>query len=231
MQIPSKFYTLAVAFALSATAVLGASAQVKATSGPTSTVVYVGGDDLVIKAADGKLLNYTVAPGTKFMAGGKPVGLSELKPGTKLTKEVSTGSDPKIVSSVQVVKGKVFAATPPDVVTLSLSDGIKELSVPAGTKFMVGGKPVSIGDLKADMMVEATIVTTIADDAKPEVANAAPPTAPAMSGALLVAKTLGSGESSVPEAGTNLPLYGLLGACLLAMGLGLMRFRKPVRAS
>jgi len=219
----------AAVWAVAAMSAVGCFAQVKASSGPTSTVVYVSGDDLVLKASDGKLLNYSVAPGTKFMVGGKEATLAELKPGAKLTKEVATGFDPKIVSSVQVVKGKVFAVTPPDAVTLSLAEGIKELAVQAGTKFMVGGKPVSMDELKTDMMVEATIVTTIADDAKPEVANAAAPATPPMAGSLLVAKTLGSGESTVPEAGTQLPLYGALGAGLMALGFALL-YRRPRQA-
>jgi hypothetical protein len=48
-----------------------------------------------------------------------------------------------------------------------------------------------------------------------------------MSGVLLVAKTAGSGESSVPLAGTNLPLYGLVGICLLVVGFGMMVWRRP----
>jgi len=32
----------------------------------------------------------------------------------------------------------------------------------------------------------------------------------------------------VPLAGTNLPLYGLIGLCLLVMGVGLMVWRRPV---
>ncbi len=226
MQTTFRRLKVATVLAFAASTGIAALAQVKATSGPTSTVVYVSGDDLVVKASDGKLLNYTVAPGTKFTVGAKTASLSELKPGTKLTKEVATGFDPKIISGVQVVKGKVFAVTPPDAVTLSLADGIKELMVPAGTKFMVEGKPVMIDALKPDMMVDATIVTTIADNAKPEVANAAPPAAPAQTGALLVAKTLADGEASVPEAGTNLPLYGIMGFVLLMLG-GFLMSRKP----
>ena len=218
-----------LAVALAGTA-LPAPAQVKATSGPTSTVVYVSGNDLVLKSADGKLLNYTVASGMMFSTGGKQVALADLKPGAKLTKEVSTGFDPEIISGVQVVKGKVFAATPPDVITLSLADGIKELAVPTGTKFMVEGKPMTIDTLKPDMMVEATVVTTIAADAKPDVANAPAPATPAQAGALLVAKSLGEGGTALPEAGTNLPLYGALGLCLLAIGFALTLYRKPTRA-
>jgi LPXTG-motif cell wall-anchored protein len=225
MNLSSRCLAAALALAMSTVA---ASAQVKATSGPTSTVVYVSGDDLVVKASDGKLLNYTVAAGTKFTAGTKTLTLAELKPGATLTKEISTGFDPKIVSGVQVVKGKVFAVTPPDGVTLSLADGIKELTVPAGTTFTVDGKAIKIDALKPDMVVEATVVTTIADTAKPEVANAAAPTAPAQTGAVLVAKTLGDDAAALPEAGTKLPLLGVLGLALLTLGAGLFFVRKPV---
>ncbi len=227
MQISLSRILGAVALAAAATAAGSSLAQTAPTSGPYSIVVYVGGNDLVIKAADGKLLNYSVAAGTKFTVGDKQETLAELKPGVKLTKEVSTGFDPQIVSAVKVVKGKVFAVTPPDAVSLLLADGIKELTVPSGTTFMVDGKPMTIKELKPEMMVEATVVTTLAEDATPEAANAPPPAAPAMAGVLLVAKTLGSGESSVPLAGTNLPLLGLTGICLLALGLGLMVWRKP----
>ena len=229
MQISMSRLMGGVALAMAVMATGSSFAQTAATSGPSSTVVYVGGNDLVIKAADGKLLNYSVAAGTKFTVGDKQETLAELKPGTKLTKTVSTGFDPQIVSAVKVVKGKVFAATPPDAVSLLLADGIKELTVPSGTTFMVDGKPMTIKDLKPEMMVEATVVTTIAEDAPLEVANAPAPSAPAMAGVLLVAKTMGSGESSVPLAGTNLPLYGLIGVCLLALGLGMMLWRRPVQ--
>ena len=65
---------------------------------------------------------------------------------------------------------------------------------------------------------------------QPVLANAPAPTAPALSGALLVSKTPGSGDQALPEAGTNLPLYGVLGMLLLAMGAVLMFWRKPVRS-
>jgi hypothetical protein len=230
MQMSFRHLAVATVFAFSVCTGINALAQVKASSGPSSTVVYVSGNDLVLKASDGKLLNYNVASGTMFDEGGKAVSLSELTPGAKLTKEVSTGFPPEIISAVTVVKGKVFAATPPDVVTLSLADGIKELGVPTGTKFMVDGKPITITDLKPDMMVEATVVTTVAPDAKPEVVNAPAPTAPALNGVLLVSKTPGSGDSALPEAGTNLPLYGVLGMLLLAVGAAMAFWRRPVRS-
>jgi hypothetical protein len=216
-----KNLKLATAILLAASTVLSASGQ-KPSSGPSSTVVYVGGNDLVIKSSDGKLLNYTVPAGTKFSVGGKPASLADLKPGTKLSAPVSTGFDPKIVSSVSVVKGKVYAVTPPDGVTLLLSSGVTELSVPTGTTFTVDGKPMKLADIKPDMMVEATIVTTGEDDAVS--ATATPP----LAGTLLIAKTAAEGD--MPAAGTNLPLYGIAGAIMLLCGSMLLGFnRKPAR--
>ena len=118
----------------------------------------------------------------------------------------------------------VYAVSPPDGVSLLLSEGVKELSVPAGTTFMVDGKQLKLSELKPDMMVEATIVTTA--DAEATSATATP----AMAGALLVAK--GASEGDMPSAGTNLPLIGFVGVMMLMLGAWLKGFgRKPVRQS
>jgi hypothetical protein len=219
MQTPSTCLKLATILALAASAALPAVAAGPA-SGPTSTVVYAGGDDLVIKSADGKLLNYTVPEGTKFTAGGKQVPLSGLTPGTKLTAPVSTGSEPLIVTGVAVVKGKVFGVSPPDGVTLSLTEGTKDLIVPAGTTFMVDGKKLTVGQLKPNMMVEATIVTA-------DTTGASATSTPALSGALLVAK-VGAAAEDLPAAGTHLPLFAALGLSCLTLGFVLLTYRKPV---
>ena len=220
MPTPMRLRLAAVVAA--ASCCLPILAQTKPSSGPTSTVVYVGGNDLVVKSSDGKLLNYTVPSGVKFSVGSGSVSISDLKPGTRITAPISTGFDPKIVSSVAVVKGKVYAVTPPDGVTLLLSSGVTELTVPAGTTFMVDGKPMKVGDLKPDMMVEATVVTT-GDDT---VASAS--ATPALVGSLLVAKTASADD--MPSAGTNLPLYGIAGIMAMLGGFLLLGFnRKPTR--
>jgi hypothetical protein len=219
MQTPSTCLKLSALIVLAASAVLPAVAQAPS-SGPTSTVVYVAGNDLVIKASDGKLLNYSVAAGTKFTTGGKQVPITGLTPGTKLTAPVSAGSDPMIVTGVTVVKGKVYGVTPPEGVTLSLAEGVKDLTVPTGTTFMVDGKKLSVGELKANMVVEATIVTA---DTTGTSASSTPP----LSGALLVAK-VGAAAEDLPAAGTHLPLFAALGLSCLALGFMLMTYRKPV---
>lgn len=215
-----SYVKLAATLVLGASAVLPAAAQAIG-SGPTSTVVYAAADDLVVKAADGKLINYTVAPGTKFTAAGKPATLAELKPGTKLTAPVV--GDAKLVASIEVIKGKVYGTTPPDGVTLSLAAGVKDFVVPAGTVFLVDGKKLMYSDLKPGILVEATVVTTAADGAT--VASA--PVPPPMTGALLVAHPAGADD--LPAAGTHLPLYGALGASFLMLGFALLGAAKPAR--
>ena len=197
-----------------------AAASFAATSGPTSTVVYVGGNDLVIKAADGKVLNYTVPAGYSFTDGGKPATLGQLKPGDKLTAPVSTGTDPQVVASVTVMKAKVYATAPPDGITLTTPQGAKDFTVPTGTTFVVGGKSLGLGDLASDVTIDATIITPAADDT----ATAAPDTPP-LTGALLVVKT-----DDLPSAGTKLPLYGVIGFAMLLVGFAMTRFRRPVTA-
>lgn len=206
---------IAAFFALAVSSAAPALAQ-------AGTVVYVGGDDVVVKSASGKLLNYSVTPDTKLAVDGKQVPVGEVKPGSQLG-SAPTGT-PQVVTAVNVVKGKVYGITPPNGVTLSLPEGVKDLTVPEGTTFMVDGKKLTVSELKNDMVVEATIVTTTS------AADGASATAtPSQSGALLVAKA--AGEEDLPAAGTSLPAFAAAGLTLLAAGFGLMSWRKPVRQS
>jgi hypothetical protein len=219
MQTPSRRLKLAALVTLAALSAVPALSQTL-TSGPSSTVVYASGDDLVLKTADGKLLNFTVPSGYKFSANGKQVGIGELKPGTKLTAPVSAGT-PLVVTSISIVKGKVYNTAPPDGITLMLPEGAKDLLVPTGTTFLVDGKQLSVSQLKNDTMVQATIVTT---DTSGESASNTPP----LSGALLVAHTGGAADD-LPAAGTHLPLFAALGIASLTLGFALLSFRRPVR--
>ena len=219
MQKHLRRTRLAILFTLTALATLPLNAAAP-TSGPTSTVVYVSGNVLVLKASDGKILNYPVADGIKFTAGGKQLTLAELKPGTKLTAAVSTGADPQVVSGIAVLRAKVYGTAPPDGITLTTPDGAKDFIVPNDTKFMVGGKLVGLAALPNDTMIDATIITLAAEgDSGP------PPATPPQSGVLLIANPGG-----LPLAGTHLPLYTVSGIILLLLGMALLYRRKPQTA-
>jgi LPXTG-motif cell wall-anchored protein len=214
MQTVPRFKLAAIA-AFAAASILPACALAP-TSGPTSTVVYVSGDDLVLKASDGKILNYIVPMTYKFSTGGKQVTLSGLAPGAMLTAPVATGSDPLLIASIATMKAKVYATAPPDTLTLTTAMGAKDFTVPDGTKFMVAGKALDYKDLASDVMLDVTVVTPAAEGA-----DAPPPATPPMMGALLIEKS-----DDLPSAGTNLPLYGLIGLALMTMGFVVLRFRK-----
>jgi hypothetical protein len=194
-----------LAIALTLSPALPARAQAS-----ESTVVYVSSGDVVVKTADGKLLNYKTPSGTMVSVGGKQVPASGLKPGSKVG---SIPGDPKTVTGISVETGKVYQIDPPDKVTLTLAQGIKELSVPAGTSFTVGGKPVSVGQLQKGMEVTATVVTVASSGSSP---SATPP----QSGTILLAVDASEAET-LPEAGTSLPLIGVLGLFSIAVGFGL----------
>jgi LPXTG-motif cell wall-anchored protein len=213
-QLKSSFRFALAALAFSCALPAFCSAP---TSGATSTVVYVSGSDLVLKAADGTILNYTVPASYEFSVAGKKAALADLKPGVTLTGPVSTGADPQVIASITTAKAKVYSVTPPDTITLILSDGSKDFVVPSGASFMVNGAATPLASVKPDAMVDVTLLTP-APDANP----VPPPATPSLMGTLLVAKA-----EDLPSAGTNLPLYGLFGVALLLAGFALLRFRRP----
>ena len=190
------------------------------TAGP-ATVLYIGGNDLLVQTPDKKVLNFTVPDGTKFTAGSKELTLAQLTPGTVLTQPIAGAPTPQVITAIKVFKAKVYATSPPDTITLLTSDGAKDFLVPAGTTFLVGGTRTSLSKIQPDNVVEATAVTPAADGAPAAAAPATPP----MSGALLVAKA-----EELPLAGTTLPEYGAAGRVLSLLGGELLASRRPVRS-
>jgi len=179
-----------------------------------STVVYSTPNDVLVKRADGQYINYTLPSGAALTVAGKKVPAGDVKPGTKLTGDLP--GDSKVVTAVSVVKGKIYQVDPPDKITLSLSSGIKELTIPTGTSFIVGGKKLSVADLKKDMEIETTILSTLPND--DATGNIPPDAPPARAGVILLDISEGA---YLPPAGTNLPLFGILGCLALALGLAL----------
>jgi LPXTG-motif cell wall-anchored protein len=169
-----------------------------------ATVVYVSGNDLLIKATDGRLLNYTVPAGYQFAIASGKVALKDLKAGAVLTGPVATGSEPLIIGHVVTVKAKVYVARPPDTVTLILSDGSQDFVVPAGTMFTVNGAAVPLTGLKRNDEVEATLLMAGKGDG----------TTPPLKGVLLVEKS-----EDLPQAGSLLPSVVLAGFAMVLVGL------------
>jgi len=172
-----------------------------------ATVVYVSGNDLLIKATDGRLLNYSVPAGFQFTIASGKVALKDLKAGAVLTGPVATGSEPLVIGHVVTVKAKVYVARPPDTVTLILSDGSQDFIVPAGTMFAVNGASVPLSGLKRNDEVEATLLMAGKGDGS----------TPALKGALLVEKS-----EDLPQAGSLLPALVLAGFGMVLLGMVMM---------
>src|SRR5271163_3890949 len=76
-------------------------------------VVYVEGNDLVLKLENGRLEHLVVLNNDRFTIDGKQVSVHELVPGTKLTQTITTTTTPRYVNSVRTLGGKVFHVNPP----------------------------------------------------------------------------------------------------------------------
>jgi len=205
-------------------------------------VVYVSGNDLVVKMEDGTLRHITNVPeSARVDVDGKQLGIHDLQPGMKLQRTITTTTTPKVITTVQTVTGKVWHVSPPNTVILTLADGSnQQFKIPQGQKFNVDGQMVDAWGLKKGMNVSATKVveepiTEVEQQKKLTGAMPPPPPAPPADAPILVASAApapapapaaeAAAPEKLPKTGSEVPLFGLLGFLLLAGGLGLRAFR------
>lgn len=156
-------------------------------------VVYVEGNDLILKLENGRLEHLVVPDSDKFHVDGQELTVRDLKPGTKITETITTTRSPRYVNTVRTIEGKVWHVNAPERVILSLGDGTqKQYTVPDHAKFTINGASgKTIFDLKKGMTVQATVVTDSAHDVieqnKTVVGQAPPiPETPQQVGTLLI---------------------------------------------
>ena len=146
-------------------------------------VVYVSGNDLILKMDDGTIRHVTVPDGATATVDGKQIGIHDVKVGMKLQKTISTTTTPTTITKVDTVTGKVFHVTPPLSVILTLDDGTnQEFKIPEGQKFDVDGQMVDAWGLKPGMKISATKVTETPEtivSQKTKVTGTMPPPPPA----------------------------------------------------
>lgn len=212
------------------------------TSVERGEVVYVSGNDLVVKMEDGTIRHISNVPeSARISVDGKELGIHDLKPGMKLERTITTITTPKMITTVQSVKGKVWHVNPPASVILTLEDGTnQQFKIPKGQKFNVEGQMVDAWGLKKGMNVMATKIveepiTEIEKKRKVTGSMPPPPPAPPADVPLLVAVAAPTPAPAVaetpaapeklPKTGSELPLLGLMGFLSLAGGLGLKLFR------
>jgi hypothetical protein len=244
------FAVSAVCFAFT----LSVSAQVQtetSTTGHKATivtqvehgeVVYVSGNDLVIRMEDGTIRHFANVPeSARATVDGKQLGIHDLKPGMKLQRSITTTSVFKTITTVQSVTGKVWAISPPISVILTLADGTnQQFKIPKNQKFNVDGQMVDAWGLKKGMTISATKIVEVpvvsvserrnVTGSSPVVAAAPPPPPPPPDTPILVAITEAPApapaSAELPKTASSLPLIGLLGLLSLASSLGLRTARR-----
>jgi hypothetical protein len=208
-------------------------------------VVYVEGNDLVLKLESGKLEHLNVPDSDRFTIDGKDVSVKDLKPGTRLTQTITTTTTPRYVNTVRTIEGRVWHVSAPSTVIVSLPDGTNQyFNVPRDAKFIVNGREKSVFDLRKGMKFNATIVTdethSIVAQNKSVVGNAPAAPTPQLLGVLLfqgpnpklvpastptATVTAEHAWFRLPQTATPLPLIGLLGLLALAASIGLKMAR------
>src|SRR6516164_9785744 len=169
----STYKVLLAAFSLSVVLALNVNAQVKTETKveeglvsqtvkvETGEVVYVSGNDLIVKTDDGMLRHFPNVPDDKTVTvGGKELTIHDLKPGMKLQRTTVTTTIPRMITTVRTVTGKVWSVSPPNSVILTLEDGTNQsFNIPTGQKFNVNGQETDAWGLKQGMNISATAVT------------------------------------------------------------------------
>lgn len=242
-------YRLCLAIAVCLVLTLSSAAQIKkttSTSEGTATkevtvergeVVYVRGNDLIVKMEDGQLRHFTNVPETaRATVEGKQLGIHDLKPGMKLERTMTVTTTPRTITTVETVAGKVWHIAPPSTVVLTLENGEnQQFKLPKGQKFMVNGQETDAWGLKKGMKVTATrireVPETVIQHEKMVTGKLPPPPPPVPTDApILIAEsaprpapaaptTPAALPARLPATGSMLPLVGLLGLFLAGSGL------------
>jgi len=208
-------------------------------------VVYVSGNDLVVRMESGEVRHVTVPDSARATVDGKQLSVHDLKPGMKLERTITTTTTPRTVTTVRTVSGKVWQVSAPNSVILTLADGTnKQYKIPKGQKFMIDGQEKTAFDLRKGMNVSATVVTAVpetvvAQQRKVTGSAPPPPPTPPAEGALLIetpapapvaaAPAPSAPEpppASLPKTGSVMPLIGLLGLLCSGLSIGLRMLRR-----
>ena len=229
---------------------------------PTSTtqvergeVVYVSGNELVVKMDTGEIRSITVPDTARAMVDGKEVTIRDLKPGMKLQRTITTTQTPRTVTTVRTVSGSVFAINAPYTLVLSFPDGSpnKQYKIPKDQVFMVDGRPKTAFELQRGTPITATVVTTgeeISLGERRATTGTAPvaarPATPPPQPVLLIeapapapvpvaaapippprpAAPAEPAPAQLPKTASPVPLLGLLGLALCGASLGLRAIRR-----
>ena len=249
MPYEAKRIVALTALCLFGLAAGAASAQTKSMTTETKQfqIISVDGNTLVVRGAEGTR-EITVPQDFMFTVNGKPMSVSELKPGMKGTATITTTTTVHPVYVTEVRNGTVVQATGGSILVKTAA-GFKNFTQgdvdKRGAKIIKDGKPVQISDLHTGDTLTATIVTEkppqvmtsrqvdakLTPEEKAAVAKAAPTTGTAPAGAAPAGAAPTTGTESapkktLPKTASSLPLAGLAGLVSCGIGLALTLRRR-----
>lgn len=243
-------FSLPVAAQVKSTETVEHGSPIKQVDIERGEVVYVSGNDLVIKMEDGSLRDFFDVPdSTTITVDGRQLNVHQLKPGMKVEKQTVTTSTPRMITKVETVTGKVWQVSPPNSVILTLEDGTNQsFKIPKGQKFTIDGNETDAFGLKKGMVVSAQKITEVPETVVtqeikrtgtmpppppapkqdvPVLIVTAPAAAPVQAATAQPAPTE-SAPTKLPKTASLLPLVGLLGMLFCGLFLASRLIRKIV---
>jgi hypothetical protein len=240
--------------------VVGATAGVsmaQTTSTTTETksfeIIAVYGNKLDVRLPEGTK-ELTVPADFRFTVDGKPLSVSELKPGMKGTATITTRTTVTPVTVTEVKNGTVMQRSGSSIIVRT-DDGIKMFSQgdvdKRGVKMVKNGEPAQLSDFREGDRLSATIITSMPPKVMTEkevearTARAAAPAAAKTSSSASsgssgssaaasrsTASTSGSAPAghakTLPKTASSWPLVALASLLSLAVGLALTIRRRLV---
>lgn len=207
-------------------------------------VVYVEGNNLVVRMSTGEIRDFIVPETRKFVVDGQELSVHDLKPGTTLHATVTTTNTPVTTRTTTIGTGKVFFVSGNTVIVTLPNNENKVYKVKDSYRFNVEGKPASVHDLRKGMTISAekiveeptteiTTGTVVTGEAPPppqpkvEVARAPAPEAapPAPAPTPAPAEPAAAPPPQMPQSGSPFPLFGVLGFLFVGASLAVRRFR------
>jgi len=206
------------------------------TSVARGEVVYVHGNEVIVKMEDGTMRDFPgVSESARVSVDGRMLGVHELKTGMKLEKTITTTTQPKTITTVQSVTGKVWHINAPHMVILTLEDGTnQQFKVPSGQEFTVNGQKKDVFGLRKGMKVTATKIVEVPMTEvshHTQLAGSMPPPPPSDAPILIAvaepapAPTAAAPAAELPKTGSILPLIGFLGLLCLGASFTLKALR------